>query len=87
VVARAHEVLGTLSVPRNGPIAKATGALPSEPGYRAAAAAPTNGQLGLFTEFIAHPAVSALQELKLDAMTPMQAFDALRALHAMVEAR
>lgn len=97
VVARAHEVLGTLSVrehddpaassTRNGPIAKATGALPSEPGYRAAAAAPTNGQLGLFTEFIAHPAVSALQELKLDAMTPMQAFDALRALHAMVEAR
>ncbi len=99
VVARAHEVLGTLSVrehddpaasatgARNGPVSRATGALPSKPGYRAAAAAPTNGQLGLFTEFIAHPAVSALQELKLDAMTPMQAFDALRALHAMAASK
>ena len=37
-------------------------------------------QLSLFTEFMPHPAVDALRELKLDSMTPLQAFDALREL-------
>ena len=40
----------------------------------------SNGQLGLFTEFLSHPVVDQLREVKLDEMTPMQAFDALRAL-------
>jgi hypothetical protein len=39
-----------------------------------------SAQLGLFTEFLPHPAVDELRELKLDSMTPMQAFDALRKL-------
>jgi DNA mismatch repair protein MutS len=38
------------------------------------------GQLALFTEFVPHPAVDALRELKLETLTPMQAFDALRQL-------
>jgi len=37
-------------------------------------------QLGLFTEYLDHPAIDELRTLNLDAMTPMQAFDALREL-------
>jgi DNA mismatch repair protein MutS len=36
------------------------------------------GQLGLFREYIEHPAVAALRALDLNTMTPMEAFDALR---------
>ena len=41
---------------------------------------PPGGQLSLFTEYLEHPAVAQLRELKLEAMTPMQAFDTLRRL-------
>jgi DNA mismatch repair protein MutS len=41
---------------------------------------PQDGQLGLFTEYLPHPALDELRELKLDAMSPIQAFDALRKL-------
>jgi DNA mismatch repair protein MutS len=44
------------------------------------------GQLGLFTEFLNHPVVDQLREVKLDEMTPMQAFDALRALQDQASA-
>ncbi|MFO0829264.1 MAG: hypothetical protein U0572_14090 [Phycisphaerales bacterium] len=37
-------------------------------------------QLSLFTEFLPHPAVETLRSMSLDAMTPLQAFDALREL-------
>jgi DNA mismatch repair protein MutS len=37
-------------------------------------------QLGLFTEFLDHPVVQDLRALELDALTPLQAFDALRTL-------
>ena len=43
-----------------------------------------NGQLSLFTEYVAHPAVEALREVKLDTMSPLEAFDALRRLREMV---
>ena len=43
-------------------------------------------QLGLFTEFIPHPAVDRLKELKLDTLSPMQAFDALRELAELADA-
>jgi hypothetical protein len=36
--------------------------------------------MGLFTEFVPHPAVDRLRELKLESLTPMQAFDVLRGL-------
>jgi DNA mismatch repair protein MutS len=96
VVARAQEVLSTLAVREEretpgaakGPIATRPSALPDAPGSQnvPSASAPAIGvQMGLFTEYVSHPAVAALQELKLDTMTPMQAFDALRSLRAMVE--
>jgi DNA mismatch repair protein MutS len=37
-------------------------------------------QMSLFTEYLDHPAIDELRRLDLDAMTPMQAFDALRGL-------
>jgi DNA mismatch repair protein MutS len=42
-------------------------------------------QLALFTEFLEHPAVSEIRELKIDAITPMQAFDLLRDIKRRVE--
>ncbi|MDZ4831501.1 MAG: DNA mismatch repair protein MutS [Phycisphaerae bacterium] len=41
---------------------------------------PRDGQFGLFTEFLPHPAVEKLKAIQLDAITPMQAFDLLREL-------
>jgi hypothetical protein len=38
------------------------------------------GQMGLFTEFVQHPAVDALRELKIENLSPLQAFDELRKL-------
>ena len=40
-------------------------------------------QLALFTEFVPHPAVDALKEVKLDSLSPLEAFDLLRKLKAM----
>ena len=37
-------------------------------------------QMALFTEYVEHPVVETLRELKLDSMSPLDAFDALRAL-------
>ncbi len=80
VVSRAREVLAGLAV-HHGPGAgngEETGG--REPGTKK----PENsgGQLGLFTEYVQHPAVDALRELKLEALSPMQAFDELRKLQA-----
>jgi DNA mismatch repair protein MutS len=85
VIARARAILASLSV---------THAMTSEPGQPAAAprtsskradtsriAPRANDQLALFTEFVPHPALDALREIKLDALTPLQAFDTLRQLH------
>jgi DNA mismatch repair protein MutS len=73
VVGRAREVLSSLAV-HHGPAAE-----------RAAPVAKKNtGQLPLFTEYLRHPAVDSLREIKLDAMTPMQAFDELRRLKEQV---
>jgi DNA mismatch repair protein MutS len=72
VTARAREVLSALSVQH----ARVETARVEPPRKRGRA----DGQLGLFTEFLPHPVVDELREIKLDAMTPMQAFDALRKL-------
>jgi DNA mismatch repair protein MutS len=71
VTVRAREILGALSVQH----ARVDTARVEKPRKRDEPA-----QLGLFTEFLPHPAVDELRELKLDAMTPLQAFDALRKL-------
>ncbi|MFO0831180.1 MAG: DNA mismatch repair protein MutS [Phycisphaerales bacterium] len=95
VIARAREVLASLAVHHVGetvsaPPAAANGPRPRRKAdaSRVPAAAPTVGpgdQLGLFKEYLPHPAIEALREVKLDSMTPMQAFDALRKLHDMAE--
>lgn len=72
VTARAREVLSALSVQH----ARVDTARVEAPRKRGRG----DGQLGLFTEFLPHPVVDELREIKLDAMTPMQAFDALRKL-------
>ncbi|MDX2147792.1 MAG: DNA mismatch repair protein MutS [Planctomycetota bacterium] len=41
-------------------------------------------QLALFTEYVAHPAVDQLRDVKLEALSPMQAFDMLRRLRELV---
>ncbi|MCA3006437.1 MAG: DNA mismatch repair protein MutS, partial [Phycisphaerales bacterium] len=43
------------------------------------------GQLALFTEFVSHPAVDTLRALRIDALSPLQAFDELRRLKALAE--
>ena len=73
VVARARELLDSLAVHQGDAAARAS-AVPSAP-------APTpDSQMSLFTEFLPHPAIDRLRELRLDEMSPMEAFDALRSL-------
>jgi DNA mismatch repair protein MutS len=40
-------------------------------------------QLALFTQFVSHPAIDQLREVKLEALTPLEAFDTLRKLKGM----
>jgi DNA mismatch repair protein MutS len=42
-------------------------------------------QMSLFTEYLEHPAMEELRTLKLEAMSPMEAFDALRKLKEQAE--
>ena len=72
VTQRAKSVLESLSVEHAGRV--------DTQRVQSANKAAANAQLGLFTEYVQHPVVDSLRELKLDSMTPMQAFDALRAL-------
>lgn len=77
VTKRATEVLESLSV-QQGDRIDATAIKASN--KAASKNADTTGQMGLFTEFLNHPVVEELREVKLDEMSPMQAFDALRQL-------
>ncbi|MEM9374290.1 MAG: DNA mismatch repair protein MutS [Planctomycetota bacterium] len=72
VTERAREILSALSV-QHSKLDTDRVAPPARP-------ISNSGQLGLFTEFVPHPAIDELREIKLDAMTPLEAFDALRAL-------
>ncbi len=73
VTQRAKSVLESLSVEHAGRV--------DTQKVQSANKAAANAQLGLFTEYVQHPVVDSLRELKLDSMTPMQAFDVLRTLH------
>jgi DNA mismatch repair protein MutS len=81
VVKRAREILESLAVHQSG----ATPAAPAPRTHGAPKPAPPNGQMGLFTEYVAHPAIDELHELKLDGLSPIQAFDALRRLKDLVD--
>jgi DNA mismatch repair protein MutS len=71
VVKRAAEVLASLSVRDN------TAAPPTKQ--------KNEPQMPLFARADPHPAIDKLAELKLETITPMQAFDLLRELRGMVE--
>jgi DNA mismatch repair protein MutS len=71
VIERAREILGSLSVQREREPP------PPIPSRRVE---PPGGQLSLFTEYLEHPAVAQLRELKLDRVSPLDAFDILRRL-------
>ena len=75
VTQRAREILDTLSVEHAGRVNTDRVETPAH--------TPKAGdQLGLFTEFVQHPVVDTLREIKLDSMSPMDAFDALRKLQS-----
>ncbi|MBX9735785.1 MAG: hypothetical protein K2X32_02570, partial [Phycisphaerales bacterium] len=86
-IERAKQVLESLTVEHSGllgeieagpPTAEAEPA-PTRKGTRGRAGQrETSAQLALFTEFVEHPVVADLRGVKLDGMTPMQAFDVLR---------
>ncbi len=78
VIDRAREVLASLDATNNQPIA------PHHPIAGRTPVQPPGGQLSLFTEFVAHPAVDQLRELKLESLSPIQAFDLLRRLKESV---
>jgi DNA mismatch repair protein MutS len=71
VIARAKQLLESLAVSHEG-----TAAVPPPP----AARGEPKPQLALFREYEPHPALDELRAINLDAMTPLQAFDALRRL-------
>ncbi|MGQ0628130.1 MAG: DNA mismatch repair protein MutS [Phycisphaerales bacterium] len=90
-VRRAREVLESLSVEHAqvgaGRGEAAAGPRPGgiDPSRIRSAAAPPDGQLSLFTEYLPHPVVMELKQVALDGMTPMGAFDELRRLKALAE--
>lgn len=71
VVKRAAEVLASLSVREDGALAPAP--RKNEP------------QMPLFASTEPHPAVDRLAEVKIEQLTPLDAFDLLRELRGMVE--
>ncbi len=75
VTQRAREVLESLSVEHAGRVDTKQVRASNK-----ASAASASSQMSLFTEFVPHPVVDSLRELKLESMTPIQAFDALREL-------
>jgi DNA mismatch repair protein MutS len=88
VIGRAREVLASLAV-HHGPATHANVPADADNGAAAKSKKPRvpatrveapGGQMGLFTEFVQHPAVDALRELKIENLSPLQAFDELRKL-------
>lgn len=88
VIGRAREVLASLAV-HHGPATHTSGSDATDNGAATKSKKPRvpatrvetpGGQMGLFTEFVQHPAVDALRELKIENLSPLQAFDELRKL-------
>jgi DNA mismatch repair protein MutS len=80
-VARARELLETLAVETEATAGKAREAIAKAPSRERE----PSGQLSLFTEFLPHPAVETLKAMKIEELTPLAAFDALRTLKESVE--
>jgi DNA mismatch repair protein MutS len=78
VIARGREVLASLAVHHAGSAKPDAKSVP-------APRAEEDGQLSLFTQYLSHPAVDALREVKLDSLSPIQAFDMLRKLKDLTQ--
>ncbi|MCK6477246.1 MAG: hypothetical protein L6Q35_10490, partial [Phycisphaerales bacterium] len=82
VIERSREVLSSLAVQQDsGAIAAAR----SAPARVPPASAPQDGQMALFTEYLRHPAVDHLREIKIESLTPIQAFDELRRIKQLTD--
>ncbi|GMV25202.1 MAG: DNA mismatch repair protein MutS [Phycisphaerae bacterium] len=82
VIERSREVLSSLAVQQDsGVIAAAR----SAPARVPLAATPQDGQMALFTEYLRHPAVDHLREIKIESLTPIQAFDELRRIKQLTD--
>jgi len=77
-IRRASQLLETLAVQTEPHEIPSDAAMQSRP---AAPPGGSGGQMSLFTEYLDHPVVDELKSMDLNALTPMQAFDALRRLH------
>ena len=80
VIARADDVLGSLRVERHTGAGHAPGTAPAH-SHIHTPAAPPDGQMSLYVEYLEHPAIQTLREIKLESMSPIEAFDTLRQLH------
>ncbi|MCB9841509.1 MAG: DNA mismatch repair protein MutS [Phycisphaeraceae bacterium] len=87
VTRRATEVLESLAVHHEGAAADASAAKRNTgaTAARVPAAGARDAQLALFTEFLPHPAIEEIKSLRLDTLSPLQAFDALRRVAEMVQ--
>ena len=70
----AWRLLAAQMIPMTGPA----------PSHKPAAPAAADGQMMLFTQYLPHPAIDQLREIKMDTLSPMQAFDLLRELRDRV---
>ncbi len=80
-IARAAQVLDTLTVQTDAPRIPDSGSGPASTSYERRSSA----QMSLFTEYLEHPVVGELRALDLDAMSPLEAFDHLRRLRQSVD--
>ena len=91
VVQRANELLKQLTVSHEGQSTQikqaiaAPGSLGNETANTPANWRQPAGQLGLFTEYLVHPAIERLHKTNLDALSPLEAFDLLRTLKRELE--
>ncbi len=92
VVGRARSVLETLEVSHGkgvDPGAASSSETPTKSGRKIPttriSSPQPSPQFSLFTEYMPHPALDQLRELKLEAMSPLEAFDALRRLRAAAD--
>ena len=76
VVQRANELLAQLEVKRHA--AQNSNAPTDHDRNAARGPGSSDGQLSLFTEYLAHPAVEALRRLALNHLSPIAAMDELR---------
>jgi DNA mismatch repair protein MutS len=76
VVARANALLAELAVSHNGSV--------SRDAARRARRQP-EPQLSLFTEYVDHPALARLRDMRIESLSPLEAFDLLRQLHAQAQ--